>query len=80
MIQTWGWFWVVVKTKTTKGERAAGEERLERTSYYKGERADEVMNGCMRRMSRGEGSIRAKQHQLFTLLSNYILPHALTQR
>lgn len=53
--QTWGWFWVVVKTKTTKGERAAGEERLGRTSYYKGERVDEVMNGCMRRMSRGEG-------------------------
>lgn len=47
-----------------------GEERVECMSYYKGDRVDEVMNECMRRMSRGEGSSRAKQHQLFTLLPN----------
>lgn len=57
------------KEKYEGGGRAAGEGRLECTSYYKGERADEVMNGCMRGMN-----------QLFALLSNYVLPHAVMRR
>lgn len=47
-----------------------GEERVERMSYYKEDRVDEVMNECMRRISRGQGSRPAKKHQLFTLLPN----------
>lgn len=42
-----------------------GEERVEHVSYYKENRVDELINGCMRRMTRGQGGSKlAKQHQL----------------
>lgn len=47
-----------------------GEGRVEHMSYYKKDKVDEVMNECMKRMTRGQGSSPAKEHQLFTLLPN----------
>lgn len=65
MTQRQRWVRMVVKMKTVNGE-----ERVERMSFYKEDRVDEVMNECMRRISRGQGSRPAKKHQLFTLLPN----------
>lgn len=46
-----------------------GEERVEHMSYYKENRVDEVMNECMRRMTRGQGG-SSPANRLSTLLPN----------
>lgn len=56
-----------------------GEERVERMSYYKEDRVDEVMNECMKRMRRGQGCQSCQETPTLHNVAEFILPHTLTQ-